>query len=284
MIILLYIAILLLTGVVSGMVGSLSGLGGGLIVIPILTLLLGVPIQYAAGVSLVSVIATSSGSASTYVKDRLVNLRIGMSLEIATTLGAIGGALVAAFLYLNGLQQAVFVIFGLALLLSIYPTRRVFRGRHYIYTRKDPTTEKFQLSGSYYDREERKRVQYSGSRWWRGEAVMGIAGVISGLLGVGSGVLKVVGLESGMRLPVKVATSTSNFMMGVTAAVGSAVYWSFGYIQPFLLAPIVIGILIGSYFGARILERATNVKLRELFLFLLIIVGIEMILRGLGIA
>lgn len=284
MIVLLYVIALLITGVASGIIGSLSGLGGGIIVIPILTLLFGVPLEYAAGASLLSVIATSSGAASAYVKDKLVNLKIGMSLEIATTMGAIAGALIAVFLYSKSLQAIIFIVFGLVLLLSIYPVRKSFTLKNDSHTKQDSTTKKFQLSGKYYDKAKKKVIKYSGSRWWLGESVMGIAGIISGLLGVGSGVLKVIGLESAMRLPVKIATPTSDFMIGVTAAVGSAIYWEFGYIQPFILAPIVMGILFGSYFGSKILERTSSLRLREFFLFILIIVGIEMVFRGLGVA
>lgn len=282
--VLVYLLILLAIGVASGIVGALTGLGGGIVVIPVLTLLLGVPIQYAAGASLIATIATSSGAASAYVKDKLANIKIGMSLEIATTMGAIAGALIAATIYSDHLQQAIFVLFGVVLLLIIYPTYLEYGKDDKKKMNRDWTTGFFELSGSYFDKAQGRKIKYSGYRWYLGEAVMVIAGLISGLLGVGSGALKVVGMDWGMKLPIKVTTSTSNFMIGVTAAAGSAIYWAFGYIDPFILAPIVIGILGGSYIGSRILPNAQGKSIRLLFLFALAILGIEMILKGMGVA
>ena len=270
-------------GIASGIVGALTGLGGGIVSIPILTLMLGVPIEYAAGASLISTIATSSGAASAYVKDKLANIKIGMSLEIATTLGAIAGSLAAAYIYSIGLSRLIFIIFGIVLFISIVPTFIEYRKTHRTRMNSDWSTKAFQLEGRYYDRARGRMIRYSGFRWWFGEAIMGIAGIMSGLLGIGSGVLKVLAMDWGMKLPIKVTTSTSNFMIGVTAAAGSAVYWSLGYIQPFMLAPIVIGILAGSYYGAHALGSARSHRIRELFMALIAIVGVEMILRGFGV-
>ena len=271
-------------GIASGIVGALTGLGGGIVSIPILTLMLGVPIEYAAGASLISTIATSSGAASAYVKDKLANIKIGMSLEIATTLGAIAGALIAATIYAHHLQQDIFVLFGIVLLLIIYPTYKEYRKVRRRTMNRDWTTDFFQLQGSYFDKASKRTVKYSGYRWWLGEAVMAFAGVISGLLGVGSGALKVVGMDWGMKLPIKVTTSTSNFMIGVTAAAGSAIYWALGYIDPFVLGPIVIGILAGSYLGSIILQRTQGSSIRLVFLCALALLGVEMILKGIGVA
>ncbi len=282
--VLVYLLIMFAIGIASGIVGALTGLGGGIVSIPILTLMLGVPIEYAAGASLISTIATSSGAASAYVKDKLANIKIGMSLEIATTLGAIAGALIAATIYEQHLQQDIFVLFGIVLLLIIYPTYKEYRKTDRKITNKDWTTNFFQLKGSYFDKARGRIVRYSGYRWWLGEAVMCLAGVISGLLGVGSGALKVVGMDWGMKLPIKVTTSTSNFMIGVTAAAGSAVYWALGYIDPFILGPIVIGILAGSYIGSIILQKTQGSSIRLLFLAALVILGAEMILKGIGVA
>ncbi len=284
MLILVYFITLLVVGILAGLVGSLSGLGGGVVVIPVLTVLLGVPIEYAAGASLIATIATSSGAASAYVKERIANIKIGMSLEIATTAGAIAGSLIAAFIYSKGLSQIIFIIFGIVLATSIIPTfieyRKVRRKRINV----DWSTKFFQLEGKYYDSAKKRVIRYSGFRWWFGESVMGLAGVISGLLGIGSGTLKVIGMDLGMKLPMKVTTSTSNFMIGVTAATSSAIYWALGYIQPFLIAPTVVGILVGSYFGSKALNRVRGPRLREFFMIILAIVGIEMILRGFGVA
>lgn len=275
--------VLLVIGIAAGLVGSLSGLGGGVVVVPALTLLLGVPIAYAAGASLVATIATSSGAASRYIKDGLSNIKIGMSLEIATTLGAIVGSLTAAYIYSIGLSKLIFIIFGIVLFISIVPTFIEYKKNRRTRLNSDWSTKAFQLEGSYYDRARGRMIRYSGFRWWFGEAIMGIAGIMSGLLGIGSGVLKVLAMDWGMKLPIKVTTSTSNFMIGVTAAASSAVYWSLGYIQPFMIAPIVLGILAGSYYGAHTLGSARSHRIRELFMALIAIVGVEMILRGFGV-
>ncbi len=280
----LYFILILITGCFAGAVGAVSGLGGGVLLIPALTILFGVPIQYAAGASLIATIATSSGAASSYVKDRLSNIKIGMSLEIATTLGAIAGALVAGLIYAHGLGSLIFIIFGIVLLLSLYPALMQFKKNRLKPQNRDWTTKTFQLSGSYYDEASRKTVHYSGYRWWLGEIVMGFAGIISGLLGIGSGVLKVIGMDWGMKLPMKVTTATSDFMIGVTAAAGSAIYWSFGYIQPFLAAPIVVGVLMGAFAGSKLLEKSASRKIRMFFLVVLAVVALEMVLRGLGVA
>lgn len=283
MIVAIYLLLLAALGFVAGAVGSITGLGGGVVLIPVLTILMGIPIEYAAGASLVSTIATSSGAASAYVKDRLANIRIGMSLEIATTLGAIVGSLLAVLIYTNHLEQLIFVLFGVVLLISTYPTFREFKKARRTRINRDWSTSFFKLYGRYYDSAKGRYIRYSGYRWTFGEAVMGIAGMISGLLGIGSGALKVIGMDWGMKLPIKVTTSTSNFMIGVTAAAGSAIYWAMGYIQPLLLAPILVGILAGSYTGSKLLPDMRGRHVRGFFLIVLALLGIEMILRGFGV-
>ena len=284
MIAIAYFIALLLAGFAAGIVGSMSGLGGGVVVVPALTLLFGIPLEYAAGASLVSTIATSSGAASAYVKDRLSNIRIGMSLEVATTLGAIAGSLIAAYIYAKGISSYLFITFGIVLLLSLYPTYKEYKRTHRKKMYKDWSTDFFQLSGSYYDKAEKKTIKYSGYKWWLGELVSGGGGLMSGLLGIGGGVLKVMGMNRGMKLPMKVTTSTSNFMIGVTAATSSAIYWALGYIQPFIVAPVVIGILAGAYLGSKLLEKTASQKIRLLFLILLGVIAVQMILRGFGVA
>ncbi len=275
---------LLLAGVVAGFVGAMSGLGGGVVIVPALTLLFGIPLQYAAGASLVSTIATSSGAASAYVKDKLANIKIGMSLEIATTLGAIAGSLLAAYIYAHGIRQYLFILFGVVLILSLYPTFKEYKKTRRTRMNKDWTTDFFQLSGSYYDKAKKRVIKYSGCRWWLGEAIGGAGGLMSGLLGIGGGVLKVMGMNKGMKLPMKVTTATSNFMIGVTAATSSAIYWALGYIQPFIVAPVVIGILLGSYFGSKVLQKTEGKTVRLIFLVMLCLIGIEMILKGFGVS
>ncbi|MEM3839133.1 MAG: sulfite exporter TauE/SafE family protein [Candidatus Micrarchaeaceae archaeon] len=284
MIAVIYFILLALVGLAAGVVGSLTGLGGGVVLIPMLTLAVGIPIEYAAGASLISTIATSSGAASAYVKDKLANIKIGMSLEIATTLGAITGALIAAAIYALELSKLIFIIFGVVLLFSLYPLLNELRVRKIKVNNHDWTTDFFQLQGSYYDNAGGRTVKYSGYRWWLGESVMAVAGVISGLLGIGSGALKVIGMDWGMKLPIKVTTSTSNFMIGVTAAASSAIYWVLGYITPIMVAPIVIGVLVGSYIGSKTLPAMRGRSVRILFIIILAILSIEMMLRGIGIA
>ncbi|AOL16291.1 permease [Sulfolobus sp. A20] len=276
-----FIAIVLISAL-SGILGSLTGLGGATFLVPIYTLYLGIPIVYASGASLISTIATSSGAASAYIKDRITNVRIGMGLEIATTTGSIAGALTVAYIYSHHLQFIVYIVFGIVLLSQVYVqlTRSRFELPKPI--KPDWTTKIFQLYGKYYDAALNQEVEYYGIRWWLGEIIMFFAGYISGLLGIGSGALKVLGMDWAMNLPMKVSTTTSNFMIGVTAATGSSIYWLFGYIEPFLAAGTAIGVLIGAYIGTKILVRITNKTIRYIFTAILVFLGIQMIMRGLG--
>lgn len=281
--VLILFAILVIIGICAGIVGSIIGLGGGIVIIPALTLLLGVPISYAAGASLISTIATSSGAASAYVRDRISNMKIGMSLEIGTTMGAIIGAVIAAFIYKNNLDSLIFIIFGIVLLTSIYPTLK--RSKRDLPTKKkaDATTKIFQMKGRYFDNATKKTVEYVGIRWWLGEIVMFFAGVISGLLGIGSGVLKVLAMDSGMNLPAKVSTSTSNFMIGVTAVTGTVIYWELGYIQPFLAGSSAVGVVIGAFIGSKIFNKLENRRIELILLIAIFVLAIEMIIRGVSL-
>nr|KJR73822.1 MAG: permease [Thermoproteus sp. AZ2] len=280
---LLTFAFLAVVSLVAGFLGSLTGLGGGTFLVPIYTLFLGIPIEYAAGASLISTIATSSGAGSAYVRDRITNVRIGMSLEIATTTGSIVGSLTAAWIYSHGLQRIIYIMFGIVLLGSIYT--QITRSKYELPEPKPPDkwTRWLQLYGKYYDQALGREVDYWGVRWWLGELIMFFAGLISGLLGIGSGALKVLGMDWAMNLPMKVSTTTSNFMIGVTAATGSSIYWFFGYIQPFFAAATAVGVLAGSLIGTKVLVRIKNVTIRYIFMAILAILGVQMILRGLGI-
>lgn len=266
----------------SGMLGALTGLGGATFLVPIYTLYFGVPIVYASGASLISTIATSTGTASAYVKERIANVRIGVGLEIATTTGSILGALTVAYVYSHHLQDVIYLVFGLVLLSQIYVQleRSKFEVPHNM--KPDWTTRVFQLHGKYFDPALGHEVEYVGVRWWLGEIIMFFAGYISGLLGIGSGALKVLALDWAMNLPLKVSTTTSNFMIGVTAATGSSIYWVYGYIQPFLAAGTAIGVLMGSFIGAKILVRVRSKTIRYIFTGILAFLGVQMVLRGLG--
>lgn len=281
----LYIALKFLSivvgGIAAGTIGSLTGLGGATVLVPLLSLFYGIPIIYATGASLVSTIATSAGSASAYTREKITNVKIGIGLEIATTAGAIVGSLTAVYINNNNYSWVIYIIFGVVLLGSLIPT--VQRGKYEepLPIKADWSTKLFQLTGSYYDKRLKKKVDYEGVRWWLAEFIMFFAGVISGLLGIGSGALKVLGMDWAMNLPMKVTTTTSNFMIGITAATGSSIYWYNGYIQVFIAAATAIGVLIGSFIGARILMKITNKNIRWIFFAILSFLGAEMLLRGL---
>lgn len=276
----LFVISLFFSSIIAGFIGSLTGLGGATVLVPIYTLFLSIPLEYATGASLISTIATSSGAASAYIKDRITNVRIGMGLEIATTTGAIVGSLIAHYVYEHGLEFLLFIIFGVVILTSVYPQLKKASLELPKEVKPDWTTRVFQLYGKYYDLSLNREVEYYGIRWWLGEIIMFFAGIISGLLGIGSGALKVIGMDWAMNLPIKVSTTTSNFMIGVTAATSSSLYWIFGYIQPVIAGITAIGVLAGSYLGSKILPKIRNVKLRIIFMIILIFLGVEMIIRG----
>jgi uncharacterized membrane protein YfcA len=272
---LIYFAI----SVFSGFVGSLTGLGGATFLIPIYTFL-GVPYVYAAGASLISTIATSSGAASAYVKDRITNINIGISLETATTTGSIVGSMLTILIYKRDLESLLYMLFGIVLLSSI-PLQRITKSKTKLVP--DKLTRLLNLEGSYFDESENREINYFASRWWLGEILMLIAGLISGLLGIGSGAFKVLALDWGMGLPIKVSTSTSNFMIGVTAATGSSIYWLEGYIQIYLASATALGVLLGAFFGSRIMNKIRDVRINYLFNAILILLSAEMIFKGINL-
>jgi uncharacterized protein len=272
----LTLTLLLATGsILAGLLGSLTGLGGGVVIVPLLALGFGVDLRYAVGASLVSVIATSSGAAAAYVREGYSNIRIGMFLEVATTVGALCGATIAPMMP----ARAIAVIFGVVLLHSAvqsgqpHPPRRSSQ-------RSDRLAVALRLDSSYPT--ARGPVEYHVTGIVRGFGLMWIAGVLSGLLGIGSGALKVLAMDRTMRLPFKVSTTTSNFMIGVTAAASAGVYLSRGYIDPGLAMPITLGVLAGSTIGARMLTMLSTVWVRRVFVAVIAILAIEMIYSGLA--
>ena len=274
--------ILLIFGgaMLAGVLGALVGLGGGILIVPLLTLAFGLPIQYAIGVSIVAVIATSSGAAAAYVRDHLTNLRIGLFLEIGTTIGAISGAFLAGLLA----PSLLFIIFGIVLLISAIPVvfklgEELPKGIH-----NDRWATWLHLSSSYPDKHLGKEISYQVTRTPLGLAMMYVAGVISGLLGIGSGSLKVLAMDTIMRLPMKVSTTTSNFMIGVTAAASASIYFARGDVPPLVAAPVALGILAGAFVGARLLAHLSNRTLRLIFLPVLVVLATQMVARGLGIS
>jgi uncharacterized membrane protein YfcA len=259
----------LLGSVAAGLLGSLTGLGGGVVIVPMLTLAFGVDIHYAIGASLVSVIATSSGAAATYVKEGFSNIRIGMFLEMATTMGALFGALVATVVP----GAAVGVIFGLVLIHSAYlstrPDRTVGNGT------PDALATKLRMNGTYPGLDG--PVPYHVNAVPTGFSLMFVAGTLSGLLGIGSGAVKVLAMDRAMHIPFKVSTTTSNFMIGVTAAASAGVYLNRGYIDPVVSMPVMLGVLLGSVVGSRILMVVRTKMLRLVFSILILVLGLEML-------
>ncbi len=261
------------SSVLAGFLGSLTGLGGGIIITPLLTLALGVDIRYAIGASLVSVIATSSGAAAAYVREGFSNIRIGMFLEIATTLGALGGALLATKMP----TSAISIIFGLALLYSAYASSRP-RREQASDCQPNPLATRLKMNGVYPT--PNGPMGYCPQAVPAGFSLMFGAGVLSGLLGIGSGAVKVIAMDQAMRLPFKVSTTTSNFMIGVTAAASAGVYLSRGYINPGLAMPVMLGVVTGSLLGARVLAEAKTKWLRIVFGVVIAIMAFEMIYHG----
>ena len=276
-----FFLIVLTSAFFAGVLGSLLGLGGGVIIVPILTLFLGVPPLFAIGSSIVSVIATSSGAASRYVRDHITNLRIGMFLEIATTIGAVTGAIVSLSLQKAGLETIIYVVFGVVLLLSALPLIKQIGLELPMNVVPDRISRKLELSGEYHDQVLNRTVHYEATRSPLALGIMYVAGLISGLLGIGSGVLKVIALDVGMKLPMKVSSTTSNFMIGVTAAASTGIFYLSGYINPFVAAPVVLGVVPGSLFGTTILTRLRNSSIRKIFVPIILVLAIEMLIRGL---
>jgi uncharacterized membrane protein YfcA len=257
----------------AGFLGALTGLGGGVVIVPLLALLFGVDIRYAIGASLVSVIATSSGAAAAYVREGFTNIRLGMFLEIATTAGAIAGAFLAAKIS----TAAIGIVFGLVLIYSAWLSVRG-HAHSAVAAAPDRLADRLRLNGSYPAEEGLK--PYTVRRIPAGFALMFGAGTLSGLLGIGSGAVKVLAMDQAMRVPFKVSTTTSNFMIGVTAAASAGIYLTRGYIEPAIAMPVMLGVLAGSMVGARVLVKAHPRSLRLTFGVVIVILGVEMIYNG----
>src|SRR5689334_14810526 len=263
-----------LTSFVAGLLGSLTGLGGGVVIVPVLALAFGVGVRYAIGASLVSVIATSSGAASAYVREGYSNIRIGMLLEIATTIGALFGA----FLATHVTTQVIPVVFGFTLVYSGYQSLFDATLHSKGSVLADPLATKLKLNGNSPG--PRERVPYYVQNVPSGFGLMFGAGALSGLLGIGSGAVKVLAMDQAMKIPFKVSTTTSNFMIGVTAAASVGVYLSRGYVDPGLSMPVMLGVLAGSVVGTRVLMKAETKVLRIVFSLVIVVLGLEMIYKG----
>lgn len=266
--------LLLFLSYIAGLLGSLTGLGGGMVLIPVLVLIFHINIHYAMGASLISVIATSSGSAAAFLREGYTNLRIGMFLETGAVIGAITGA------YLTGLLPiaVLTLIFGIVMLFSAFLTL----------TRKEeqesdrpshPWAVALRMEGTHPTSSGPK--PYKVHRVPLALGLMTTAGALSGLLGIGSGAVKVLAMDQAMRLPYKVSTTTSNFLIGITAATSAGIYFKHGYIDPSFTFPVLLGVLIGSLTGARILACAKNKTLRFIFSIAIAALAVQMIYKGL---
>ena len=271
--VLVFTLILLLGAYAAGLLGSLTGLGGGVIVIPLLTLAFGIDFHYAIGAALVASIATSSGSASAYVKEGMTNIHLGMFLEIATSVGAVLGAVIALWMPTN----AIAVIFGVVLFFTAVMQNR--QKVDHVGVKGSALAMKLKLFGSYPTKEGVQNYELTNVPG--GFLIMVAAGALSGLLGIGSGVLKVLAMDSCMKVPFKVSTTTSNFMIGVTAVTSAVVYLQRGYIEPGIAFPIMVGVLGGALTGAKLLKHLDVRLLRKIFAIAILLVAVNMIYNGL---
>ena len=277
-----------LASIVAGLLGALVGIGGGILIVPILTIAFKVPVQYAIGASIIAVIGTSSGAASAFVKDRISNFKIGTFLNVATTVGAIFGSVTSIFLIRSNLQWVIYLVFGAVLLSSAYDLYRKSRrerklSRQDINVIPNKLADSFELKGEYHDTVLKERIVYEAAQVPGGFAIMVIAGLLSGLLGIGSGTLKVLGMDILMKLPFKVSTTTSNFMIGVTAAASAGIFFLKGYVNLIIVGPVAVGVVAGSFLGSKLVERSRPLSLRIIFIIVLIVAGIEMLQKGLVI-
>ena len=275
MTILLFSCLLFLVSILAGLLGALTGLGGGVVIIPALVIFFGINIHYAMGAALISVIATSSGAAVAYLREGYTNLRIGMFLEMGAVVGAFIGAVLVALVS----KSFIAIVFALVLFLSAYLTVRR-KESHQDNLPSHPWAVRLQLAGTYPTSQGMKT--YSVHHVPVAMGIMTIAGMLSGLLGIGSGALKVLAMDQALRLPYKVATTTSNFIIGITASVSAGVYFSHGYIDPGITFPVVLGVAMGSITGAKLLTRIKSRSLRIIFSLVICVLGVQMMYKGLA--
>jgi hypothetical protein len=274
-----FLSMILGTSTLAGVLGAILGLGGGILLVPLLTLFFGVSLPYAMGASVLSVIATSCGAAAGHLSSGLANIRLGLFLALFTVTGALVGASLVGVLPARVLQT----LFGLALGYSAFTTIRQLHVEVVDTLVADPLAQRFALEGVYDDRVLGRAVAYHPVHVRTGAAVMFGAGLLSGLLGIGSGAFKVLAMDTVMRLPMKVSTATSNFMIGLTAAASAGVYFGRGDIHPVIATPVALGVLVGSYVGTRVIGRLRNTTVRKLFLPIVLYLALSMLLHGLGV-
>ncbi|HIX02202.1 MAG TPA: sulfite exporter TauE/SafE family protein [Candidatus Ligilactobacillus excrementigallinarum] len=273
--------LMLLIGLFAGTMGAILGIGGGMIITPIITLGLGLNIKYAIGASIIAVIATSSGSTIAFLKDDVLNLRVAMFLEIATSIGAIVGALLTGVFN----PAILYFLFGCLLLFSSYNMiRKLRQGKEVLHrATPDKLAEKLKLNNSYYDKNLHQQVDYDVENVPGGMAIMFGAGLASGLLGIGSGAFKVMALDNVMKMPLKPSSATSNLMMGVTAAASATIYFFNGSIRPEIAVPLSLGIIVGAAIGSRIMQHLPSRIIRIIFIPILMYLGLQMALKAFGV-
>ncbi len=264
--------------VLSGCLGSLLGLGGGTFVVPILTLAFGLDMRLAIGASVISVVAGSAAASPRYLDDGFANLRVAVTLEVATVSGAIAGALLAGHLS----TRALYTVFGVVLAVSAVQMLRHRQDRDGLAVPDDPIADALSLHGTGTGTTVRDIRPYRVTRTATGLTMMTAAGAISGLLGIGSGAMKVPAMDLAMRLPIKVSTATSNLMIGVTGAASAVVYLQRGDVVPLLAGAVALGTVVGARIGSRLLAVVPAGALRVIFLVVLLIVSVQMLLRGLA--
>lgn len=274
----LFLIIVLAVSSVAGLLGALVGIGGGILIVPLLTIGFGIDIKYAVGASIVCTIATSSGAAAAYLRDRIINIRAGMFLEVATTFGAISGAFLTGVLS----PSFLYILFGAVLIFTAISQIVKFGEELPQGVQSDALAIRLRLVGEYNDK-KLGLVRYNVTHVAQGFGIMYIAGILSGLLGIGSGVFKVLAMDTVMRMPMKVSSTTSNFMIGVTAAASAGVYLGRGEVNPLLVAPVAVGVLAGAMLGSRILPNMTNRSIRMVFVPVLVLIAVQMVLKGLGV-
>ncbi|HEY3368731.1 MAG TPA: sulfite exporter TauE/SafE family protein [Symbiobacteriaceae bacterium] len=268
--------VMFLISIAAGVIGAMLGLGGGIIIVPVLTLIYGVPVRTAVAASTVSIIATSTGAAVAYLKDHLTNTRVAMWLEMGTASGALTGALIAGFLA----PRFVFVLFGVLLGYTAYNMFRARKSELPSGVEPDALSRKLKLSGSYYDQVLNRQVDYQVTRTIPGLILMYFSGAAAGILGIGAGIFKVLAMDQVMRMPIKASTATSNFMIGVTAAAGAVVYFARGDVKPLIAGPVALGVLLGALLGTKIMVRLKGTTIRMLFIPVLLFVAGQMIWKG----
>ncbi len=259
-----------LASLAAGLFGGMLGMAAGIFIVPALTLGFGLDMRHAVGASLVSVIACSCGSAASAMENRLTNVRLAVLLEVGTTLGALSGVVLAGIFP----ESVLYLLFALILVISALQMLR--RRNDSGGAPSDPWAIRLRLNSSYPDPVTRQEISYSVSRVWMGLLLMYGAGAVSSLLGIGSGVLKVPAMDSALRLPIKVSSATSNFMIGVTGAASAGLYYARGDVQFDVAAPVALGSILGAYLGAKILMRISNDRLRILFIGVLLVLAVKM--------